>query len=304
MDFSNALFRLKMKPTEKQVTLKILTLNQMRFQRWEGLSLSLLLLCGFITVLLIGGSGCTDRLEEDDKPKDPLVVRNSCPVLPHPSEAEILADRILRLESDDLLFDPKEREARIEEIERILRVIRGTYPEIENIPVRGTRALGQLRLGLESGLYQTLAEILTTDEDFITLKTGNAEFDALTTTLELQGIVLNSPKSIFTRASLCFKEWVNTDAASDAYLAVEGVRSATPAYTAGDGPDIVALKERERWFFIFRDAWGDCPSGCGYQELFFFTVVGDEVEQIAAETSSTMLPFQKLLSTRRSWERA
>ena len=262
------------------------------------------LLSRFIMMLLIGCSGCSDRMEEDVKPKGPLVVRNSCPVLPHPSEAEILADRILRLESDDLLFDPKEREARIEEIERILRVIRGTYPEIENIPVRGTRALGQLRLGLESGLYQTLAEILTTDEDFVTLKTGNAEFDALTTTLELQGIVLNSPKSIFTRASLCFKEWVNTDAASDAYLAVEGVRSATPAYTAGDSPDIVALKEEGRWFFIFRNAWGDCPSGCGNQELFFFTVVGDEVQQITEEIASTILPFQKLFSTRRSWQGA
>ncbi len=286
--------------------MKILTLNRMCFQGWRLLPISLLLLSGFIIALLVGSSGCSDsdRMDEDDKPKGPLVVRNACLVPPYPSEAEILADRSLRLESDELLFDPKKRDGRIGEIERILPRIREAYPEVTDISARNIRVLGLLGLDLESGFYQTLAEILVTEEEFVILKTGNAEFDVLTTTLELQGIVLNSPKSIFTRASLCFKEWVNTDAASDAYLAVEGVRSAAPAYTAGDGPDIVVLKERERWFFIFRDAWGDCPSGCGYQELFFFTVVGDKVEQIAAETSSTMLPFQKLLSTRPSWERA
>ena len=263
-----------------------------------------ILLWGLIIALLIGSSGCSDRMEEDGEPDGPLVVRNSCLSPPHPSEAEILADRSLRLESDDLLFDPKERKERFEEIAQILLRIREAYPKVADIPARCTRGLGQLALDLEPELYQTLAEILASEEEFITLKTENIEFDALTTSLELQGIVLNSPQSIFTHATLCFKEWVNADAASDAYSGVEGVRAATPVYRAGDGPDIVTLKERERWFFIFRDAWGDCPSGCGYQEFFFFMVVGNEVEQIAAETSFTMLPFQKLLSTRRSWERA
>ena len=255
-------------------------------------------------VLLIGSSGCTDKMDEDDKPKGPLVVRNSCLVPPHPSEAEVLADRILRLESDELLFDPKEWDERIEEIGQVLRLIRDAYPEIADIPVRRTRALGQLTLDLEPELYQTLAEILATEEEFVTLKTGNAEFDALTTSLELRGITLNSPKSIFTHASLCFQEWINTDAASNAYSAVEGVHYVDPIFTGGDGPDIVALKEGGSWFFIFRKAWGDCSSGCGYQELFFFTVVGGEVQQIAEEMASAMLPFQKLLSTRRSWQGA
>ena len=243
-------------------------------------------------------------MDEDDKPKGPLVVRNSCLLPPYTSESEILADRSLRLESDGLLFDSKKWNGRIEEIEQVLPLIRDAYPEIADIPVRRTRGLGQLVLDLEPELYQTLAEILATEEELVTLKTGNTEFDALTTRLELQGLVLNSPKSIFTHATLCFHEWVNTDAASDAYSAVEGVHYADPIFTGGDGPDIVALKEGWSWFFIFRKAWGDCPSGCGYQELFFFTVVGDEVQQIAEEMASAMLPFQKLLLTRRSWQGA
>ena len=260
------------------------------------------LLSGFIIALLIGISGCSDRTNEDDKPKGPLVVRNGCLILFRASDAEILADRILRSKSDELLFDQTEWNELIEEIEQVLSVIREAYPEAADIPVRRTRALGQLTLDLEPELYQTLAELLATEEEFVTLKTGNVEFDALTTSLELQSITLSSPKSIFTHASLCFQEWINTDAASDGYSAVEGVHYADPIFTGGDGPDIVALKEGGSWFFVFRKAWGDCPSGCGYQELFFFTVVGGEVQQIAEEMASTMLPFQKLLLTRRSWQ--
>ena len=109
-------------------------------------------------MLLIEGGGCTDGMDPDDKPKGPLVVRNFWPVLPPASEAEILANRILRLESDNLLFDPNEWDERIEEIEQVLRLIRDAYPEIANIPARRTRALGQLKLDLESRLYQILGK--------------------------------------------------------------------------------------------------------------------------------------------------
>ena len=317
MNFSNALFTLKMKTNKKCVVMKPLTLNQMAFQRWKRLFLLPSILSWFIIVLLIGGSGCADgiddivsliggsegadNIEADNKPNEPLViVRNSCLVPLDPSEAEILADRSLRLKSDELLFDPKERDEHIEEIERILPLIREAYPEIANIPVRRARTLGQLTLFLEPGLYQTLAEILSTEEEFVTLKTGNAKFDELNSRLKLQGIALNSPPSILTFASLCLPEWVNIDVASDAYSEVEGVQY-VDSTIIGDGPDIVTTKESGRWFFIFRDAWGDCPAGCISQKLFFFTVTGDEVQQIAEDTASTMLPFQKLLSTRPWW---
>jgi hypothetical protein len=239
-------------------------------------------------------------MDRDDKPEGPLVVRNSCLAPPPPSEAEILADRILRTESDELLFDPKERNELIEEIEQVLPLIREAYPKVAEIPVRPTHSFGRLFLTLEPGLYQTIAEILATEEEFVTLKTGNAEFDALTTRLELQGIALGSSK-IFTDVYLCFKERLNTQAASDTYLRVAGVQLANIAYVWGDGPDIAAAKAEGRWFFIFRNAWGDCPSGCGYQEFFFFTVVGGEFQQITENIAATMLPFQKLFSTRPWW---
>ncbi|RKU10670.1 hypothetical protein C6502_10610 [Candidatus Poribacteria bacterium] len=315
MNFSSALFRLKMKTNKKCVVMKPLTLNQTEFQRWKRLFLSPSILSGFIIVLLIGSSGCADGIDDivsligggadsmevDNKLNEPLIiVHNSCLVPLDPSEAEILADRSLRLKSDELLFDPKERDEHIEEIERILPLIREAYPEIANIPVGRTRTLGQLTLFLEPGLYQTLAEILSTEEEFVTLKTGNAEFDELNSRLKLQGIALNSPPSILTFANLCFPEWVNIDAASDAYSAVEGVQY-VDSTVIGDGPDIVTTKEGGRWFFIFRDAWGDCPAGCISQKLFFFTVTGDEVQQIAEDTASTLSPFQKLLLTRPWW---
>lgn len=242
-------------------------------------------------------------MDEDDKPKGPLVVRNSCLAAAPPSEAEILADRSLRLESDDLLFDPKARNERIEEIERILPLIQKAYPEVADIPVRLNRFLGLLTLYLDPGLYQTIEEILATEEEFVTLKTGDAEFDALTTELELQGIALSPSRPIFARVSLCFQERVNTDAASDVYSALESVKDAMPAYTAGGGPDIIALQEEGKWFFIFRTTRQNlpCPEDCGTLALFFFTVTGDEVQKIIEEKASIMLPFQELLSTRSEW---
>ena len=286
--------------------MKTLVLDPMRFQIWKGLPISSLLLSGFIIALLIGSSGCSDsdRRDGDDKLDGPLVVRNSCPFpsdLPWPpshTDVAILADRILRSESDELLFDPKERNELIEDIGRILPLIREAYPQVAEIPARPTHLFGRLSLILEPGLYQTIEGILSTEEEFVTLKTGNAEFDALTTRLELQGIALAS--SILHRVSICFEDRLNIKIASDTYSRVAGVRLVNLVSIPGDGPDIIATKVDGRWLFIFRNAWGDCPESCGYQELFFFTVEGDQVQQITEAMASTMLPFQKLLLTR-SW---
>ena len=54
---------------------------------------------------------------------------------------------------------------------------------------------------------------------------------------------------IFTDVYLCFKERLNTQAASDTYLRV--AQLANIAYVWGDGPDLRQPK-RKKWFFIFQ----------------------------------------------------
>lgn len=70
----------------------------------------------------------------------------------------------------------------------------------------------------------------------------------------------------------------------------------------GDGPDIDAVKSQGTWHVAFRRAWGDCPAGCIFQEIFFFTVKGSDVERIEHAQAMDMIPFVDLL-TNTGWSR-
>jgi hypothetical protein len=48
------------------------------------------------------------------------------------------------------------------------------------------------------------------------------------------------------------------------------------------------------WYLIFRDASGDCPSGCIDEQFFFFTVSAGSVMPGDAGAA----PFQTLLAER------
>ena len=145
----------------------------------------------------------------------PVVVRVvDPPARPTPTEAVVLAHRILQRESDALLLDPGQRRELAREIDLVLSRIRETYP--------------------------TLADLTVRQNDFL-----------------------------------------------------------------GDGPDIDAVKSQGTWHVAVRRAWGDCPAGCIYHEIFFFTVKGSDVERIARAQAMDMIPFVDLLKNTgwSGWER-
>ncbi len=213
------------------------------------------------------------------------------------TEAATLADRILRRRSDDLLFDVKQRGELIAEIEQILSQIRNTYPAMMEIRARETHRPRTLLIGLKPDLFEAVAGPINGQEGSAVPRTGHVEFDTLNASLGLQAVelfpLLPSGPVIFH-----FGEHLNIDAAIRAYTTIEGVEYAEPDTFLGDGSDIDAYELHGTWHVVARKAWGDCLSGCLYQELFFFTVEGSKVDQIEGGQAMHMAAFAELVATR------
>lgn len=207
-------------------------------------------------------------------------------------EARILAERVLRRESGALLLDERRLDALVLEIDRVLKRIRDRDPALAAIRVRQSGNPAVLLLGVEARLLDAVSRFA--EEGGVT---GNRAFDALNAKLGAR------PEKIFP--SLCIValkvgQRVNVDAAAKAYRAIDGVGFAEPDSRLGDGSDIEAATSGGIRYLVFRRAWGDCPSGCIDDELFFFTVDGGEVRPVTPRRARSMAAFSRLLA-RRGW---
>ncbi|RKU09421.1 hypothetical protein C6502_12960 [Candidatus Poribacteria bacterium] len=258
-----------------------------------------------ILILLIGFciSGCGDSEDDEgriDEAAEPLVVtiinkRSDGPAVPARSDAEILADKILRHEIEAFFFDLPQRNQLIVEIERGLSLIRAAYPPMSEIRAGEEVIPGMLAIDLEPDLYEIVKEMLQDKQGQIRFETGNAEFDALNAKLGLQNVRLGAGLTFY------FHRHLNLRVASEAYSMVKGVGHVSDysGYDLVVSADINAFKQGATWYFIFLNAWGDCPAGCIYHELFCFTVTGTDVEIIPTAQAQTMPPFQELEATQR-----
>ena len=57
------------------------------------------------------------------------------------------------------------------------------------------------------------------------------------------------------------------------YANLPGVKYAEPDGYAGDSPNIYPLSTPSGFSYLFRDAWGDCPSGCIYNKYWYFIIM-------------------------------
>ena len=210
-------------------------------------------------------------------------------------EARVLADRILTRESDALLLDGKRQRALGYEIKRTLSAVRRSYPPMAKISAREDFGRATLLLGLEGALRDAVVGAWDDESVSKPPRTGHAAFDSLNERLGLKAV------RVFPSlggAHLRLDERVNVDAALRAYLAIDGVAYAEPDALLGDGPDIEAAKVQGTWYFVFRNAWGDCPAGCIHSELSFFIVANGEVQRIGRAEARGMDPFATLLADR------
>lgn len=229
----------------------------------------------------------------------PVVVLADAWEPPTLTESAILADRLLRREDDSLLLDAAERRELSDEIAAVLSRIRHAYPAVTDVTARVTYATGELILGLEPWLFETVTSLLEDGGERIELRTGHAEFDSLNARLGLSAVV-----QIFQFSETVvfyFNEYLNVAAAAPVYAAMEGIEYAEPNAYVGDGSDIDAVESEGHWYVIFRRAWGDCPAGCINEMLDFFIVDGDDVERIERAQAMDRIEFRDLVMTR-GWD--
>ena len=225
-----------------------------------------------------------------------MVVRAGSPNPPAVSEAALLADRMLARESDALLLDEKRRRELAREIEGVLKRLRYAYPEVEKISARAAHQPGVLLLGVKPGLFRAVADLLEDKNGPVVLRTGNAAFDALNAKLGLKAVRPYRHTGVLV---MHVSERANLGAARRAYMKIAGVEYAEPDAYLGDGSDVEAAKTGGVWHIVVRKAWGDCPSGCMYKKLFFFTVKEGQVERVEPPRAVDTLAFRKLLWIRR-----
>lgn len=262
--------------------------------------------CGIavIAVLLAAccalAAGCSESTRSD-APREaaaPVVVLPGAWEPPMLTEADILADRLLRREGDGLLLDAADRQELAGELGPILLRIRDAYPAVADIAVWAGYAFGELLLGLEPSLFEAVMSLLEGQTEPVELRTGNAAFDTLNERLGLTAVDV-FPR--FETVIFYFNEYLNVPAAAAAYAALEGIEYAEPNVYLGDGPDIDAVKSAGRWYVIVRRAWGDCPSGCINDELLFFIVDDAEVNQVDPTQAMGIAEFMELVMNR-GWQ--
>ena len=292
--------------------------------RYSTTCLTLLAVC---FVLLGVGCGDSDDSDDDELPDDLLidedmeslmvtVIAGGAPEI-HRPDTEILADRILLRETEDIFFDDTRRDQLIREIDWGLAAIRAAYPTVNTIHALDDLTPDAIKLHLEPGLNEIVTNLIQDKEGPIPFETGYAEFDALNMRLGLQAVHFD--EVTLKGIVFYFDKSLNFNAASEAYSMVKGVEAAQPMlvprdninspmglirsghpYPVVDSPNIGALKEGRTWYFVFRNPWGDCLTGCRYQELFCFMVRHLDVTTVPITQASTMRPFETVLS-RRHW---
>ena len=207
-----------------------------------------------------------------------------------PTDAVILADRMVRRDSGQLLIDLSTRDDLQREIAEALRLVRAAYPEVAGVHAREQYRASVLILGLEAPLLQRAQSMFDAAGGVVTLRTGDRELDALNARLGLRGARLLEPLGVI----LCFGPEFNVAAATAVYSRLDGVSYAEPDTPVGDGPDIEVARVLGDWYLVFRHAWGDCPSGCINEQFFFIVITGGSVAQADPEAP----PFRRLMRAR------
>ncbi len=190
----------------------------------------------------------------------------------------------------------------IDDIVRVLEVIRSTWPEMAEVNARPRWEPGTLILGLEPSLFKAVSLGLPEEGGgSAPFCTGHPEFDALNVAVGLRGVEILPFE--YTRVIVIrFDPREHIYSAGASYGKIEGVIYAEPEFVLRDGSDIEMLWSGGKWYSVFRRAWGDCPSCCIFSELYFFIEHGGKVERIGPQRAAEIEEFAGVLA-QRGWMR-
>ncbi len=249
-------------------------------------------MCPAMILLLGVAHGTEDPVEV----KPALVVHLDEWEPPPVSNAEALALRILRRErgwsqTGGALGDEVTRE-----IAGVLSAIRSLYPVTANLEAREAYAGRKgLILELSREVLASLSRVVGNGSGPFALRTGHARFDALNAMLGVRAVGVFPG---FNAAVFHFDPTVDLDHAAIRYSALNEVYSVELDALLFDGPDIEVSRSKGTWYFVFRDAWGDCPSGCINVDLYFFIAQDGDVKMIDLATAEDIPEFAEIRENR------
>lgn len=205
-------------------------------------------------------------------------------------EATVLADRMLWRELPDVHLDPAERCAMSVLVEGVMWRIRERHRSLDKVTAQRLHTPGVLLARLTQGWAEALIEAAEA-ADGADIETGIAALDEANGRLGLRGVRVLSSETLV----LEFDRTINVGRAAAVYEALEGVEWAERDGVVGDGPNVEMGQYRGAWYVVFREAWGDCPSGCIDQRLWFVTVRGERVRLVPQPRAVEMDGFSPLL---------
>ena len=230
-----------------------------------------------------------------------LVVHLDEWMPPSVSDAEALAARILRRRSGGFPSTGAEDDEVMQELTGALSAIRSLYPETANVKARETYEDRKgVILGLDPDVFASVSRVAGSGSGPFALRTGHARFDTLNALLGVRAVGM-FPR--FGSVVFHFDPTADLDHVAMQYSSlVSEVRSVDLDVLLTDGPDIEVSASQGTWFFVFRDAWGDCPSGCINVDLHFFVVRNGAVRRIDP-VSAMDIPEFAAIREDRGWFR-
>lgn len=248
--------------------------------------------------LVLAASGClladTPALAQcqDDAP---TVLHGSLPLSPEPESLVLLRHAVTG--SHDLNARAgADRAALIASLDRILGRIRTAWPDMSAVTARPLWQPGRLILHSHPSLGGRVLRELGERGALAPFCTGHAGFDALSRAVGLRAIATFSHlPDMFV---MDFDSDLDVPGVAAQYESLDGVITASPDAPTGDSPGIQVSRSNGERFLVFREAWGDCPSGCMYSELHFFVADERRVARIHHEKASRMEGFSDILMAR------
>ncbi len=229
----------------------------------------------------------------------PTVLHGSLPLSPEPESLVLLRHALPRSHDPDARAGPDQADL-IASLDTILARIRTAWPDMAAVTARPLWQPGRLILHLHPSLGGRVLRELGEHGALAPFCAGHAGFDALNRAVGLRAIATFSQlPDMFV---LGFDSHLDVPGVAARYESLDGTITASPDAPTGDGPGIQVLRSNGEWFLVFREAWGDCPSGCLYSELHFFVAGERRVARIHHENASRMDGFLDILAAR-GWRR-
>lgn len=166
--------------------------------------------------------------------------------------------------------------------EDLLQIRQQWGDSIENCSIgfRTPWEAGKIVIGFDDATYASVLEGTYTAWDSL-----NAVFGVLHTSHDDYHASLNW-------STVYFLNEINPTIACAQYENLPGVRFATPNRFVGDGPIMIPWPGDDGTVYFFKNAWGDCLSGCIYAEFDLFEADSTGMKYVGYYPNLLLVPIE------------